>query len=118
MPSPSAEEADLQAAQLAASLHRAYWPLLIAKVGAPVTSFWLMYCVYKQIGVIAAVASFLGLSLIYALGIAPMFAVAATALCFYFHVIGFWLPLLAYITAFVLLIVSLRVGALSRGLFQ
>lgn len=90
------------------------WARPITMLGALITSFWLIYRVFVAYGFWAALACFVGLSLVYGLGISPMFAVAASVLCFYFKAIGVWLPIISYILAIILLYFDIQVDNLRR----
>jgi len=86
----------------------------ITMLGASVTSFWLIYRVFVIYGFWAALVCFLGLSIVYGLGVSPMFVVATNLLCFYFKVVGIWLPIISYILAIILLYVDMRVDNLRK----
>jgi hypothetical protein len=77
-------------------------------VAAAVTSFWMIYCAYKERGLFAALIAFFFLSLCYGAGPALMFAVASSVLCFHFYVVGVWLPIVSYVAGGFLLFVALR----------
>ena len=83
-------------------------------VGAVVCSFWVIYRVFAASGFLLAFFAFLGLSAVYKFGVSPMFAVAASILCFYFNAVGLWLPITAYIVAALLLYVDLKRDNLRR----
>jgi hypothetical protein len=69
-------------------------------------------------GVVAAILVFFGLgALVYPMGVAPMFAVTASALSFYFGVVGAWLPIASYITAAIALYIDIRLDRARRTLF-
>jgi hypothetical protein len=86
-----------------------------SSLSAAVTSFWLIYLVFRDRGFLAAFFAFLLLSVCYMFGPAPMFAVASSFLCFYFHAIGFWLPILSYIVAAITLIVSIQIDRARKA---
>ncbi len=91
------------------------WIGTINQLGGIATSLWLIYIVAVNYGFLASVFSFAGLSVcIYPLGLAPLFAFSASILCFYFEKVGFWLPLLSYITSAIGLYVSLKIDRASR----
>ena len=75
---------------------------------ATVTSFWLLYVVFQAKGFLATFVTFFFLGVALKLGPAPMFAVAASILCFYFNKVDMWLPLLSYVVAAVTLYVTVR----------
>lgn len=80
-----------------------------SSLAAAVTSFWLIYLVFEARGFVAAFLAFILLSICYKLGPAPMFAVASSFLCFYFHAVDLWLPILSYIVAAITLFVTLQI---------
>lgn len=47
---------------------------LLTVIGAPLTSFWLLYIVYRSAGFLTAFVWFIGLSIAYKFGPSPMLA--------------------------------------------
>jgi hypothetical protein len=90
------------------------WLGYLSSLGALITSFWFIYLAYEARGLLAAFAVFAFLSLCYGAGPALMFAVASSFLCFRFHVVGLWLPIVAYVAAVILLFVALRLHRVRR----
>lgn len=93
---------------------RISWARGVTAVGALVCSFWLIYRAFAVRGFWVAVLVFVGLGFVYKFGISPMFAVAASGLCFGFKAVGIWLPLVSYVFAAVLLYVDLKRDKLKR----
>jgi hypothetical protein len=93
---------------------RILWARVVTMVGAIGCSFWVIYRVFATSGFLLAFFAFLGLSIAYKFGASPMFAVAASVLCFSFNVVGIWLPITAYIVAALLLYVDLKRDNLRR----
>lgn len=87
---------------------RISWVRAVTLFGGIGCSFWLIYCVFTAHGFLVAFMTFLGLSFVYKFGVAPMFAVAASVLCFGFNAVGLWLPVASYAFAAVLLYVDLK----------
>ena len=82
------------------------------------STLWLLYVVFTTKGIVATILVFFALgALVYPMGVAPMFAVTASALSFYFGVVGAWLPFVSYITAAIALYVDLRLDRVRRTLF-
>jgi hypothetical protein len=67
---------------------RISWARTVTHVGAITCSFWLIYRVFEAQGFWGAVFAFIGLCVVYGFGLSPMFAVAASVLCFHFTVVG------------------------------
>ena len=86
-----------------------WWVAAINFLGAALSTTWVLYLVYDAAGfwrsVLAAIP--LGLILRFA-GSAPLFAVAASLLCFHYSVVGLWLPLLSYCSGGIGLFLHLR----------
>ena len=109
----SAEEQDVQ--RLMGIANATAWMRPVAGLGATVTSFWLIYLVYSASAAGPAAGMFMLMSFVYWFGPSPMFAVAASILCFHFEAVGLWLPVVSYVMAAVLLYVDLGVDRLTRG---
>jgi hypothetical protein len=107
---------DLKAQELSALESRTAWARPVILLAALLTSLWLVYRALTQGGVWVAVLVFIGLSIAFNFGPAPMFAAAASALCFYLKAIGIWLPLLSYAVAIASLAVDLRRESLRKCL--
>jgi len=85
----------------------------LTQFGAVGCSFWLIYRVFAAHGPLLAFLVFLALSLVHFLGEAPMFAVSASVLCWYFKAVGLWLPVTSYVTGTIGLYVFLTTIALN-----
>jgi len=83
-------------------------------IGAIVTVAWAVCRSYIGGGLLVTLIGVIFLLLVYKIGVSPLFAVASSVLCFYFRVVGIWLPLLSYLLALVLLYLDLRIDNLSR----
>jgi hypothetical protein len=94
---------------------RISWVRTLTLLGAMGGSLWLIYRVFATHGFLSALVAFVGLSFVYKFGASPMFAVAASALCFYFKAVGTWLPITSYVLAAILLYVDLRRDNLRRA---
>lgn len=110
----SSEKVQNEIRWLQALESRVSWVRVATQLGALCCSFWLIYRVFAARGFWLAFFAFIGLSLIYRFGVSPMFAVAASVLCFYFSAVGMWLPLISYVSALVLLYVDLKRDNLRR----
>ena len=95
---------------------RIRWARPLTSVAALVCSLWVVYRVFAVHGIFAAAFAFLGLGLIYGLGVSPMLAVAASVLCFGYRAVGMWFPLLTYVLAAILLYADLKRDRLMRRL--
>ncbi len=95
-------------------VQRTNWVRAITVFGAVITSFWLTGLIFNTQGFVAALACFIGLSLIYGIGFSPMFAVSASILCFSFNAVGIWLPTISYFFAVIMLYVDIRARKLLR----
>ena len=93
---------------------RISWARTVTLIGGAVCSFWVIYRVFAARGFFLALLAFAALSLVYKFGVSPMFAVAASVLCFYFSAVGVWLPVMSYILAAILLYVDLKRDSLKR----
>jgi hypothetical protein len=71
----------------------------LTSIGASVCSFWLIYRVFAAHGFLLALLAFVGLGFLFKFGLSPMFAVAASFLCFHFNAVGSWLPITSYALA-------------------
>lgn len=80
----------------------------IVGMGATVTSFWLIYLFFSEVGVIAGIVSIFCCATVFRLGPAPLFAVAASVLSFYFNAVGIWLPIVSYVIALETLCINLN----------
>lgn len=87
---------------------RLRWLGYLTSAGALVTSIWTIYLTYEQRGVLVAFLALMLLSLCYGAGPALMLAVASSFLCFHFHVVGMWLPIISYVVAVILLFSTLQ----------
>ncbi len=105
-------QAEMQA--LAALGKRVAPVRLLTAIGAPLTSFWLLYVVYQSAGLLAACIGFIGLCIVYKFGLSPMWALAASVLAFKYGSVGVWLPVVSYIAAAMLLYVDFRMDSLKR----
>ena len=95
---------------------RIAWLRPVVLLAAIISSFWLVYAALVHRGLFVAVLAFVGLSIVYMFGPAPMFAVAASVLFFYLGVVGIWLSLSSYALAIFSLIVDVRRDRLLRRL--
>ena len=86
------------------------WARALTKVGAIASSLWLVYRVGAAHGLLAATLAFAGLAIVYAMGVSPAFAVAASVVCFLYRDAGIWLPLTAYVLAAVSVLTGLKRG--------
>lgn len=94
------------------------WVAVVNNVGGLICSLWLLYVAFTIKGILATVLVFFLLgALVYPMGTAPMFAVSASVLSFYFGVVGAWLPIVSYITAALALYIDLRLDRVRRTLF-
>ena len=93
---------------------RISWMRTITLIGGLCCSFWLICRVFEARGILLAFFTFIALSFVYNFGVSPMFAVAASVLCFYFNVVGLWLPVTSYIVAAILLYTDLKWDSLRR----
>lgn len=93
---------------------RSLWARAVTLIGGITCSFWLIYRVFAAGGFLLAFLAFIALSFVFKFGLSPMFAVAASVLCFYFNAVGLWLPVLSYIVAAVLLYVDFKRDSLRR----
>jgi hypothetical protein len=75
------------------------------------SSLWAIYCIYRDIGLFAAIVAFVFFSIIYGMGPAPMFAVAASILHFKFNVVPLWVAIASYIWAAFTLALQLLIRA-------
>jgi uncharacterized membrane protein len=80
----------------------------MVKLGASVTSFWLIYLVFCDKGIAGSIIAFIIMATIFRFGPAPLFAVSASVISFYYHEVGIWLPVASYILAVVTLIIDIR----------
>ena len=71
---------------------------VLSKVFA-LSSFWAIYRVYEDNGIVGAIVAVVLFSLIYAWGPAPMFAAAATMLHFKYNALPLWVAVASYIWA-------------------
>jgi hypothetical protein len=94
--------------------NRVSWARVLTLIGAVVCPFWLVYRVFSAHGVVAAFLAFILLSIVYKFGASLMFAVAASILCFYFKVVGLWLPFTSYVIGAILLYVDMKGDNLKR----
>jgi hypothetical protein len=94
--------------------NRVSWARVLTLIGAVVCSFWLVYRVFSAHGVLAAFLAFILLSIVYKFGASPMFAVAASILCFHFKVVGLWLPVTSYVIGAILLYADMKRDNLQR----
>lgn len=62
---------------------------------------WVLVLVWPKHGVLGELVALFLFSFLYKIGTAPQLAVAATILCVYFGVIGWWFPILSYTLAIV-----------------
>lgn len=67
--------------------------------GAVLVSWWLVYLVFRSSGWGPAIGGFILLAMVFKLGVAPLFAIASSFVCFKFDAVGAWLPILSYTTA-------------------
>jgi hypothetical protein len=81
---------------------RTLWVRGATGIGAIITSVWIVYHAFKTDGLLATLVGLVFLVLISKMGVAPLFAVVTTLLCFYFHAVGWWLPALSYVLTRVL----------------
>lgn len=93
---------------------RISWARVVTQIGGIVCSFWLIYRVFAARGFLLAFLAFVALGFVYKFGVSPMFAVAASVLCFYFKAVGLWLPVTSYVVAAILLYVDLKRDRLRR----
>jgi hypothetical protein len=84
------------------------WTNIVTKIGGLTSSTWLVYLVYTTSGFIDAFFVFIGMSLAFKFGTAPMFAIAASVLCFRYSAVWIWLPIVSYVAAVILLIPALQ----------
>jgi hypothetical protein len=68
------------------------WTALAGGVGC---SLLLAYWIYLSVGLWVALGALVALGLVYKLGVGQMFAISASGLCFWYHVAGVWLPIIA-----------------------
>ena len=85
------------------------WLGPISLLAAVITSFWLLYLIFTARGFLTTLVAFFLLGISYRLGPAPMFAVASSILCFYFHAVGIWLPVISYVIAAITLYLAILV---------
>ena len=93
---------------------RTLWLRGLTGIAAVVTCVWIIYHAFKTDGILATLVGLVFLTLIYRMGVAPLFAVVATLLCFYFHSVGWWLPAISYVLASFLLYMDLRLDSARR----
>jgi hypothetical protein len=110
----SGEEIQNEIERLQTLERRIGWVRGVTLLGALICSFWLIYRAFAAHGLWIALLFFVGLALVYKFGASPMFAVAASALCFGYHAVGVWLPLVSYVLAAISLYVDLRCEKLHR----
>ena len=72
-----------------------------ALMSAFACSFWIIYLAYEAKGILMAILVLPFLALCYIPGPAATFAIAATILHFYSHVLGLWLPVISYVFAII-----------------
>src|SRR5947209_20416738 len=104
----SSEGVQNEIRQLQLLENRLSWTRILTQIGGTVCSFWLIYRVFTVHGFLPAFLAFLGLSIVYKFGVSPMFAVAASVLCFRYNAVGIWLPIISYFLAVVLLYIDLK----------
>jgi hypothetical protein len=101
--------------QVLVTLNKRVAPVrLLTAVGAPLTSFWLVYVVYRSAGFLTAFVWFIGLGIAYKFGPSPMWALAASVLAFWYEIVGVWFPIVSYVAAAILLYVDIRMHNLKR----
>ena len=100
------------AQQLAA---RFAWLCPASTISAAVTSLSLVYQVFKETGFAVAFFAVVLVSIFYRFGPAPIFAIASSILCFYFHSVDIWLPILAYIVAGISFLVTMRINQAQKA---
>jgi hypothetical protein len=93
---------------------RILWLRIITLLGGTICSFWLIYRMYAAHGFVLAFVAFLGLGFVYKFGVSPIFAVAASILCFYFNAVGVWLPVTSYVAGAITLYADLKRDNLRR----
>jgi len=69
-------------------------------------SFWIIFLVYEAKGIFMAMLVLPFLALCYIPGPATTFAIAASILHFYSHVLGLWLPAISYVFAVITWIIA------------
>jgi hypothetical protein len=112
----SSAKAQSEIWRLQALESRISWARVLTQIGALVCSFWLIYRVFAARGFLLAFFAFIALSIVYKFGVSPMFAVAASLLCFYFKAVGLWLPVTSYVVGAILLYVDVKKDKLLRRL--
>lgn len=110
----SSEKVQKEITKLQTLESRISWVRLVTLIGGIGCSFWLIYRIFAARGFLLAFFAFVGLSFVYRFGVSPMFAVAASALCFGYGAVGIWLPVISYILAAILLYVDLKHDNLRR----
>ena len=86
------------------------WARVLTKVGAIASCIWVVYRVDAVHGLVGAMLAFVGLAIVYAIGVSPAFTVAASVVCFVYGDVGFWLPLTAYVFAAIFVLTDLKHG--------
>ena len=92
------------------------WLNPLCAVCGLLTSVWLLYLMYDRGGIMWTLLWFFLLSVAYKFGPAPMFALAASIVCFWAGSVGVWLPIFAYAIAALSLLVSLRLSKIAKSL--
>jgi hypothetical protein len=75
-------------------------------IGAILTCIWIIYHSFGTAGILATLVGIVFLGIFYRLCV-----VVSTLVCFYFHVVGWWLPVISYVLAGFLLYMDLRLDA-------
>lgn len=77
-------------------------------------SFWIIFLVYEAKGIVIAILVLPFMALFYIPGPAPTFAIAASILYFYFHVVDPWLPVISYMLAVITLFIARKWARMNR----
>ena len=86
----------------------------IVNLGAAITSFWLIYLIFRDKGIVGGIVAIFLVATVFRLGPAPLFAVSASVLSFYYHKVSLWLPIVSYVTAVATLVIDIRLRLRER----
>jgi len=92
------------------------WLSNITQIFALVTSLWTIYLFFANEGILLGIISIILLSMIFKFGVAPMFAISASILSFYFDKVGIWLPIVSYIMATILFFVDIKLNQVRKNI--
>jgi hypothetical protein len=96
--------------------NRVSWARTLTLIGAVICPFWLVYRAFSAHGVFAALGALIMLGIVYQFGASPLFAVAASILCFHVKIVGLWLPVTSYVIGAILFYADMKRDNLLRRL--